>query len=51
MLLAVVTGIATAAVGEIRTPHMVPAPWTLAVLAGVMIVKWVLSRRVHAVDV
>ena len=49
MLLAAAAGIAIAAIGEIRTPHMVPAPWTLAVLAGVMIVKWVLSRRVHAV--
>jgi len=49
MLLAAAAGIATAAIREIRTPHMVPAPWTLAVLVGVMIVKWVLSRRVQAV--
>lgn len=49
MLLGAATGIAIEAVREIRTPHLVPAPWTLAVLVGVVIVKWVLSRRVHAV--
>jgi cation diffusion facilitator family transporter len=49
MLLGAATGIALQAVREIRTPHHVPAPWTLAVLVGVMIIKWVLSRRVHAV--
>ena len=49
MLLAAAAGIAVQAVREIRTPHHVPAPWTLAVLIGVVVVKWVLSRRVHAV--
>lgn len=49
MLLGAAAGIAVEAVREIRTPHKVPAPWTLAVLVGVVIVKWVLSRRVHAV--
>ena len=49
MLLAAAAGIAILSVREIRTPHHVPAPWTLAVLVAVMIVKWVLSRRVHAV--
>ena len=49
MLLAAAAGIAVQAVREIRTPHHVPAPWTLAVLIGVVAVKWVLSRRVHAV--
>jgi len=49
MLLAAAAGIAVEAVREIRTPHLTPAPWTLAVLAGVMVVKWVLSRRVHQV--
>lgn len=49
MLLGAAIGIAFEAVREIRTPHSVPAPWTLAVLVGVMIVKWVLSQRVHAV--
>jgi cation diffusion facilitator family transporter len=49
MLLGAAIGIGIEAVKEIRTPHLVPAPWTLAVLVGVMAVKWVLSRRVHAV--
>lgn len=49
MLVGAAAGIAILAVREIRTPHLVPAPWTLAVLVGVMVVKWVLSRRVHAV--
>src|SRR5215217_1948347 len=49
MLLGAAVGIAVQAMREIRTPHHTPAPWTLAVLAGVMIVKWVLSRRVHQV--
>ena len=49
MLLGAAAGIGIEAVKEIRTPHETPAPWTLAVLVGVMIVKWTLSRRVHAV--
>ena len=49
MLLAAAVGIALEAVSEIRTPHHTPAPWTLAVLVGVVVVKWTLSRRVHAV--
>jgi cation diffusion facilitator family transporter len=49
MLLGAAFGIAVNAVSEIRTPHHTPAPWTLLVLVLVMIVKWVLSRRVHAV--
>jgi cation diffusion facilitator family transporter len=49
MLLGAAVGIGVEAVREIRTPHHTPAPWTLAVLVGVMIVKWTLSRRVHAV--
>jgi cation diffusion facilitator family transporter len=48
MLLGAAAGIAVEAVREIRTPHRAPAPWTLAVLVGVMLVKWLLSRRVHA---
>ena len=50
MLLGAAVGIAFEAVREIRTPHLVPAPWTLAVLVSVMIIKWVLSRRVAAVS-
>jgi cation diffusion facilitator family transporter len=49
MLLGAAAGIAIEAAREIRTPHNVPAPWTLAVLVGVVIVKWTLSRRVHSV--
>jgi cation diffusion facilitator family transporter len=50
MLLAAAIGIAVEAVKEIRTPHLVPAPWTLAVLVGVVLTKWILSRRVEAVS-
>lgn len=46
MLVAAAAGIAAEAVREIRTPHRVPAPWTLAVLVGVLVVKWLLARRV-----
>src|SRR3954467_8828110 len=49
MLIGAAIGISIQAVREIRTPHMSPAPWTLLVLVGVMLVKWILSRRVHAV--
>jgi len=49
MLLVAAAGIVVEALREIRTPHQVPAPWTLLVLVGVMAVKWGLSRRVHAV--
>jgi cation diffusion facilitator family transporter len=49
MLLGAALGIAIQAIGEIRTPHQTPAPWTLAVLVAVVVVKWTLSRRVHAV--
>lgn len=49
MLLGAAIGIAFEAMREIRTPHHTPAPWTLAVLVGVMLVKGALSRRVHAV--
>jgi cation diffusion facilitator family transporter len=49
MLLAAAAGIGIEAVKEIRTQHATPAPWTLAVLVAVMIVKWTLSRRVQAV--
>lgn len=45
MLLGAAAGIAVAAVGEIVTPHHGPAPFTLVVLAVVVVVKEVLSRR------
>lgn len=37
--------IAVHAVQEIVTPHRVPEPWTLILLAGVVVVKVVFSRR------
>ncbi|MDB4881208.1 MAG: cation diffusion facilitator family transporter [Gemmatimonadetes bacterium] len=49
MLLAAAVGISVQAVHEIRTPHVTPAPWTLAVLVGVMLVKWRLSSVVRGV--
>ena len=49
MLIGASVGIAIEAVAEIRTPHHMPEPWTLIVLVAVVITKWVLSRRVHAV--
>jgi cation diffusion facilitator family transporter len=49
MLLGAGLAIAIQAVREIRTPHHLPAPWTLAVLVAVVVVKWTLSRRVGAV--
>ena len=45
-LLAAALGIAVAAVSEILTPHHTPAPFTLAVIAGVVAVKAALTRRV-----
>jgi cation diffusion facilitator family transporter len=45
MLLAAAVGIGFEAVREIRTPHKTPAPWTLLVLIGVLLVKFVLFRR------
>jgi cation diffusion facilitator family transporter len=42
-------GIAVEAASEIRTPHHVPASWTLPVLVAVVAVKWTLARRVRAV--
>lgn len=49
MLVGAAIGIAVDAVRQIRNPHGFPAPWTLGVLVAVMVVKWILSRRVHAV--
>jgi cation diffusion facilitator family transporter len=49
MLLAAAVGIAVEAVREIVTPHHAPAPFTLGVLVGVILVKETLFRRVFAV--
>ena len=49
MLLGAAAGIGIEAVKEIRTPHATPAAWTLAVLVGVVAVKWTIAKRVRAV--
>jgi cation diffusion facilitator family transporter len=49
MLLGAATGVAIEAVREILTPHQAPAPFTLFVLLGVIVVKEVLFRRVFRV--
>jgi cation diffusion facilitator family transporter len=49
MLIGAAAGIAVEAIREIRLPHHAPAPFTLAVLVGVILVKEVLFRRVRAV--
>jgi len=51
MLIGAAVGIALEASSEIRNPHHAPAPWTLAVLIVVMLVKALLSWRVKAVGV
>jgi len=49
MLLGAAVGISILAIREIRTPHHLPAPFTLFVAAGVIIVKELLYRRVARV--
>jgi cation diffusion facilitator family transporter len=49
MLLGAAASVPIAAIREIVTPHHAPAPFTLAVLAGVVLVKEVLFRRVLSV--
>jgi cation diffusion facilitator family transporter len=49
MLVGTAAAIAIQAVREILTPHHLPAPWTLAVLAVVVVVKGLVSRRVQSV--
>ncbi|MCA0377579.1 MAG: cation diffusion facilitator family transporter [Gemmatimonadetes bacterium] len=46
LMLGAAAGIAIEAVREIRTPHHAPAPWTLGVLAVVIVVKELLAKRV-----
>jgi cation diffusion facilitator family transporter len=48
-LLGAAIGIAAQAIAEIRTPHDLPAAWTLVVLVGVIAAKSLLSLHVHAV--
>jgi cation diffusion facilitator family transporter len=49
MLLGAALVIAVEAIIEIRTPHHTPAPWTLGVLVGVIVLKWWLARHVDSV--
>jgi cation diffusion facilitator family transporter len=49
MLLGAAAGISIIAIRDIRTPHHLPAPFTLFVAAGVIIVKEILYRRVSRV--
>jgi cation diffusion facilitator family transporter len=49
MLIAAAIGIAIESVREILVPHHAPAPFTLAVLVGVVLIKEVLYRRVFRV--
>jgi len=49
MLLGAAAGISTIAIREIRAPHHLPAPFTLFVAAGVIIMKEFLYRRVSRV--
>ncbi len=49
LLLIASLGIAMASIHEIRTPHHAPAPWTLAVLAVVIVIKQLMARRVQQV--
>lgn len=49
MLLGAAIGVGVTAAREIRTPHHTPAPWTLGVLVGVLLVKLVLFRRISSV--
>lgn len=49
LLVVASVGIAVEAVREIATPHLVPEPWTLAVLVAAFAVKWWLMRRAGAV--
>jgi len=48
ILLTAGVGIAVQALHEIRIPHETPAPFTLAVLAGVVVVKEVIFRALSA---
>jgi cation diffusion facilitator family transporter len=49
LLLIASIGIAVASVHEILTPHHAPAPWTLGVLAIVIVIKEYMTRRVRRV--
>ncbi len=48
MLIGTAIGISVEAIREIFTPHHAPAPWTLAVLVSVIVIKGIVSRRVKS---
>jgi cation diffusion facilitator family transporter len=48
-LLGAAIGIAVQAIREIRAPNLAPAPWTLVILVGVILVKLALSRQARAI--
>ena len=50
VLVGAAVGIAIESVREIRTPHHLPAPWTLLVLVVVMVIKGYMVRRVTKVN-
>lgn len=50
MLVGAAVGIAIESVREIRTPHHLPAPWTLLVLVVVMAIKGYMVSRVSRVN-
>ncbi len=49
LLLLASVGIAVASIHEIRTPHHAPAPWTLGVLAAVIVIKELMAKRVQRI--
>lgn len=49
LLLTASLGIAVASIHEIRTPHHAPEPWTLGVLAVVIVVKELMTKRVRRI--
>lgn len=49
MLVAAAIGISIESLDGIRTPHGVPATWTLAVLVVVILVKWRMAKIVSSV--
>jgi cation diffusion facilitator family transporter len=49
MLIGAAVSIALTSWREIRTPHQLPAPWTLGVLVVVVLIKAIMSRRVNRV--
>jgi cation diffusion facilitator family transporter len=51
MLVGAAVVICIEAIREIFTPHHLPAAWTLAVLAIVVMIKWLISWRVRTVGV